>query len=72
MVWIPREDQLREMIENRLMGETQPAVLFCTTEYGYRCDIHHHGETLTFEQFGAGETYAAALLHLLDPAAEEL
>ena len=65
VVWLPREDQLREMLEERLPGEAQPALVFSTTQLGYRCDIHFRGQKLRFEEFDPGETYAAALLHVL-------
>ena len=65
VIWIPREDQLREMLEERLPGEPEPALVFSTTQLGYRCDIRYHGQKLRFEEFDPGETYAAALLHVL-------
>lgn len=65
VVWLPREDQLREMLEERLLGESQPALTFSTTQLGYRCDIRLRGHKLSFEGFEASETYAAALLHVL-------
>lgn len=65
VVWLPREEQLREMLEERLLGEPQPALTFSTTQLGYRCDIRFLGQKLSFEGFGASETYAAALLHVL-------
>lgn len=64
-VWLPREDQLRELLEERLLGEGQPVLTFRTTQFGYRCEIRFQGHTLHFEAFGASETYAAALLHVL-------
>ena len=62
---MPREDQLREMLEERLPGEPQPALVFSTTQLGYRCDIRFRGQKLRFEEFDPSETYAAALLHVL-------
>ncbi|NTW00702.1 MAG: glycosyltransferase family 4 protein, partial [Oscillochloris sp.] len=43
VLWMPREDQLREMLEERLPGEAQPALVFSTTQLGYRCDIRFRG-----------------------------
>lgn len=65
VIWIPREDQLREMLEEYLPGEPQPALTFTTTLLGYRCDIRYHGQKLSFEAFDPSETYATALLHVL-------
>lgn len=65
VVWLPREDQLRELLEARLAGEPQPALTLETAEYGYRCTIRFRGEALTFDAFEAEEAYAAALLYLL-------
>ena len=65
VIWIPREDQLREMLEERLPGEPQPTLMFSTTLLGYRCDIRYRGQELDFEAFDPGEAYAAALLHVL-------
>ncbi|MEA3336714.1 MAG: pilus assembly protein CpaE [Chloroflexota bacterium] len=67
VVWIPREDQLREMLEERLLGENQPALVLGTTQFGYRCDIHYRGESLSFEDFSASGAYASALLFVLNP-----
>lgn len=65
VVWLPREEQLRELLEQRLLGATQPALTLETSRYGYRCTVNSGDEPVTFEDFEAGEAYAAALLHLL-------
>lgn len=65
VVWIPREDQLREMLEERLAGEPEPALVFSTTQLGYRCDIRCGGQKRHFEEFNPAEAYAAALLYVL-------
>lgn len=64
VIWLPREDQLRELLEQRLLGEQQPALTLETSRYGYRCIINTGGEVVTFEDFEASEAYAAALLHV--------
>jgi hypothetical protein len=64
-VWMPREEQLRELLEERLLGEPQPALTLETSRYGYRCTIFFRQETLSFEAFEASEAYAAGLLHTL-------
>lgn len=65
VVWLPTEAQLREALEGRLLGEPQPSLEFSSTWEGYRCVIQFQGQQLTFQSFGASETYAAALLHVL-------
>lgn len=67
-IWIPREDQLRTLLERQLVqrGETQPVVTLLTTSDGYACEIQFQGEKQRFEDFGASESYAAALLHVLE------
>lgn len=67
VVWIPREDQLREMVEERLPGESEPVLALSTTSLGYRCDIRLRGQRYHFEAFDPAEAYAAALLYVLHP-----
>lgn len=63
VIWLPREDQLRELLEERLLGQQQPALTLETSRYGYRCTMAWRDEVLSFEGFEASEAYAAALLH---------
>jgi hypothetical protein len=65
LVWLPTETQLRELLEQRLVGEPQPALTLVSTPDGYCCQIQVGGQQLTFEAFGVSEVYAMALLHLL-------
>jgi hypothetical protein len=65
LVWLPTEAQLRELLEERLLGERNPRLTLSSTTYGYRCEIQFQGQMLSFEAFGASEAYAAALLHVL-------
>lgn len=60
-VWLPREDQLRE-----LLGGTFHAL--DRAGGGYRVRIVLLGETLPFTGSSAEEAYGAALLHLLEAA----
>jgi hypothetical protein len=60
-IWIPREDQLRE-----LLGGTFRALR--RTEEGYEVETDLLGEPRTFAGTEAEEAYAAALLHLLAAA----
>ena len=64
-IWLPREEQLRELLEERLIGQPGGGLLLRTTPFGYRCEIHWQGQTLGFDEFEASEAYAAALLYLM-------
>ena len=60
-IWLPREDQLRE-----LLGGTFRALTRSTAGYEVRIDLL--GEERSFAAETAEEAYAAALLHLLAAA----
>jgi hypothetical protein len=60
-IWIPREDQLRE-----LLGRTFRALR--RTEDGYEVETDLLGETRAFAAAEAEGAYASALLHLLAAA----
>jgi hypothetical protein len=60
-IWLPREDQLRELLGGTFRG------LRRDTD-GYEVTIELLGEERRFEGGSADETYAAALLHLLAAA----
>jgi hypothetical protein len=60
-IWLPREDQLRE-----LLGGTFQALRRRLP--GYAVDVDLLGESRTFDGETAEEAYAAALLHLLAAA----
>jgi hypothetical protein len=60
-LWLPREDQLRE-----LLGGTLQALL--RAEVGWEVRITLLGDTRTFTAATPEEAYAAALLHLLAAA----
>lgn len=65
LIWLPTETQLRELIEQRLLGESEPALVLSSTTDGYRCEIHFQEKNLAFEGFGVAELYAQVLLHLI-------
>ena len=65
LIWLPTETQLRELLEQELIGEPQPALTLVSIPDGYRCEIHFGGKTQVFEGFGVSEVYAQALLHVL-------
>jgi hypothetical protein len=60
-LWLPREDQLRE-----LLGGTFRALR--RVEPGYELEMDLLGEVRTFAAGAAEDAYAAALLHLLAAA----
>ena len=61
-IWLPREDQLRELLGGTFRGlRRDPAGFEVTTEL--------LGEQRSFEGPSAEEAYASALLHLLAAAA---
>jgi hypothetical protein len=62
-IWLPREDQLRE-----LLGGTFRALRRSDT--GYEIDMDLLGEARTFAAATPEEAYAAALLHLLAASSE--
>jgi hypothetical protein len=65
LIWLPTETQLRELIEQRLLGEPEPALVLSSTADGYRCEIHSQEKVLTFDGFGVAELYAQVLLYLI-------
>jgi hypothetical protein len=65
LIWLPTETQLRELLEQHLIGEPQPALTLVSTPDGYRGEIQFQGETRVFEGFGVSEVYGTALLHVL-------
>lgn len=65
LVWLPTEGQLRERLEQYLIGQPQPALKLTSTVDGYRCEIRFRDECLVFEGFGVSEVYGQALLHML-------
>lgn len=65
LVWLPSEGRLRELLEQRLVGEPQPVLKLTSLSDGYRCEIQFQGQVLVFEAFGASEAYGMALLHVL-------
>ncbi|MEU4238018.1 pilus assembly protein CpaE [Actinoplanes sp. NPDC026619] len=56
--WLPREDQLRELLGGTFRGLRREAA-------GYAAEIELLGEQRSFAAATADEAYASALLHLL-------
>jgi hypothetical protein len=66
LIWLPSEAQLREILEERLGAELQPALSLVSTLDTHQCMIRFQGQALTFDAPDASEAYAAALLHILE------
>jgi len=64
-VWLPREDQLRRVLEEILLASGHPEILLKSGLEGCSCAIHWHGARYVFIAQDASEAYAAALLHVL-------
>ncbi|MDX1614173.1 MAG: hypothetical protein R3300_07665 [Candidatus Promineifilaceae bacterium] len=71
VVWMPTEAQLRELLQDRLLAESQPAVALVGYLDGYQCQIQTADGPRTFEALTAADAYGAALLFLLDGSAPE-
>lgn len=65
VVWVPTESQLREMLQERLLAEEQPAVQLVSAISGYHCQITYDGDLYEFEAATASDAYGQALLFLL-------
>lgn len=65
VVWVPTESQLRDMLQEHLLAEEQPAVQLLSSISGYHCQITFKGEFHDFEAPTASDAYGQALLFLL-------
>ncbi len=65
VIWLPREEQLRVALMQRLVSEKQPAVRLSSYADRSLCEINFKGEPLYFETQEASEAYGKALLHIL-------
>jgi len=68
LVWLPSESQLRDLLEQRLVGQPEPALVLISTADGYRCEIGFQEQFLAFEAFGACDAYGSALLYVMGQA----
>lgn len=74
-LWMPTEEQLRDLIEERLaLAEQSPVLRLTTTSDGYCVALtwraaNQEANLLEFEAFGASDAYAKALLFILQTAA---
>jgi hypothetical protein len=65
VVWMPTESQLREMLQEFLLAEEQPAVQLLSSISGYQCQITFEGQIRDFEAATASDAYGRALLFLI-------
>lgn len=65
LVWLPREDQLRQALEAALLARGRSQIRLDCGLSGCRCTIQPGEQALTFRGEDAGQAYAAALLYLL-------
>ena len=66
LIWLPREDQIRQLLEAALLERGLLALHMESDLEGCRCTIRNHNQPLTFRARQADEAYAAALIHLLE------
>ena len=71
VVWIPKEEQLRQLVYQQLALVGKPIFQLAYTGKAYTCTIQHQGRPQMFAAKSGDESYARALLHLLGaPAAD--
>ncbi len=64
-IWLPTEEKLRQELE-RLLQEARPEFTLNRLADGYHLVIMREGRPLIFSAPTASETYALALLHILN------
>ncbi|MCB8944081.1 MAG: hypothetical protein H6658_10030 [Ardenticatenaceae bacterium] len=65
VVWMPTEEQLRQELEEILLGEPEVVLQLGWQPHGYTCDIRFRGESLSFSAKSASDAYGLALWHIL-------
>ncbi len=70
VVWLPREEQLRQLILESLPDNTIEQLQLTFAEGHYRCAIHWHDQNLQGEAPSAAEAYGQVLLRLLQQQAK--
>ena len=68
-LWLPREDQLRQMVETQLAAFPDWRLTMDANGEGYHCQMQYNGQVEMFEGRDVSECLAAALLRLLHDAA---
>ncbi|MCP5101710.1 MAG: hypothetical protein GY943_39715 [Chloroflexi bacterium] len=70
IVWLPTERQLRQQLEEMLLGQVEIKLQLTFTPSHYQCDILHQGQEKTFVGKDASEAYGNALLFLFKNVAD--
>lgn len=65
VVWMPREDQIRQAIEVRWLGEPGCSIELEIERPIYRCNLRSDRKLRSFEAESASEVYALALEYLI-------
>jgi hypothetical protein len=71
VVWLPREEQLRQALLDTLKGETLKSLQLTFDGQNYRCTVLLDDETVLVDAPSASAAYGQALLHLLKRRAHE-
>jgi hypothetical protein len=66
VVWMPREEQLRETILAYLPGGSGSKVSLYTSDGSYTCTIQWQEKRKLFRADSAGDAYGSALLYILE------
>ena len=64
-VWLPEEGQLRDLLHQRLMRESQPVYDLLCLDEDFTCRFGWRDESLAFTAAAASEAYAAAVLYVM-------
>jgi hypothetical protein len=64
-VWLPREDQLRQSLEEMLLQKGRPELRLTSGLTGYRCEFQWEGKLQVFDSRDASEAYAQAVMFVL-------
>ncbi len=64
-VWLPTEAQLRQAVEEQLMKDQRPALVFTWNMAAYRCEFTYRGRPFSFESPNPSDAYGKALLYML-------
>lgn len=65
VVWLPREEQVRESLLSLLEDSEQRSLSLSFDGRAYTCTILYKGQSLSFSAATAGDAYGRALLHCL-------
>lgn len=72
VVWLPTENQLRELIEDAILGEETLHLQLILQHDGYRCEMIFQKQKQIFKAKTASDAYGLALLHILQTESQEV